>query len=272
MQKILFNQTALSFLLQNYHGLEICQRERQRQGSCEDLQWPERAVFLKTSWRRSEQGFLVERFPTGANDLRQQWQEPQWTAGERYEPQEGESFAIRLPSGQKFHLTGLHASLRLEANWYWTSLWLGPTAGEDFASDQGEHLNSPWKHYRLCSVHGWSEPLREQVMDDQWPRPLADLAQLMVDQKLFNWCSNPYLEPGPHNHKTNCIGCHQYAGLNWTQQDFRQRLTEDFASLVQRSPLHGPADFVWSLYAGPEPLLQPLMDDIEFFDVYDPYQ
>ncbi|HET9236560.1 MAG TPA: hypothetical protein VFO10_04890 [Oligoflexus sp.] len=272
MQKILFNQTALTFLLQNYERLEICQKERQRQGTCEDLHWPERAVFLKTAWRRSEQGFLVERFPTAVDDLRQQWQEPQWTAGERYEPAADESFAVRLPSGQKFHLTGLHASLRLEANWYWTSLWLGPKGADDFASDQGDRLNASWKPYRLCSVYGWSEPLREQTMDDHWPQPLAKVAQLMVDQKLFNWCSNPYLEPGPNNHKTNCIGCHQYAGLNWTQQDFRQRLTDDFTSLVQRNSVHGPADFVWSLYAGPEPLIQPLMDDIEFFDVYDPYQ
>jgi hypothetical protein len=272
LEKILFNQTALAFLLQNYQRLELCQKERQRQGSCEDLQWPERSVFLKTSWRRSEQGFLVERFPTEAGDLSQQWLQPQWTSAELYEPSTDESFAVRLPSGQKFHLTGLHASLRLEANWYWTSLWLGPDAAGDFASDQGERLNSPWKHYRLCSVYAWSEPLREQEIDDHWPSPLAHVAQLMVDQKLFNWCSNPYLEPGPNNHKTNCVGCHQYAGLNWIQKDFRQRLTNDFASLIQRSSGAGPADFVWSLYAGPEPLIQPLMDDIEFFDVYDPYQ
>jgi hypothetical protein len=272
MQKILFNQTALTFLLKNYRRLEICQKERQRQGTCEDLHWPERAVFLKTSWRRSEQGFLVERFPTASYDLRQQWLQPQWTSGDRYEPATEESFAVRLPSGQKFHLTGLHASLRLETNWYWTSLWLGPDAAGDFASDQGDHLNEKWKHYRLCSVYAWSEPLREQTVDGHWPPPLANLARLMVDQKLFNWCSNPYLEPGPNNHKTNCVGCHQYAGLNWGQQDFRGRLTSDFASLVERRTLGGPADFVWSLYAGPEPLIQPLMDDIEYFDVYDPYQ
>jgi hypothetical protein len=59
MEKILFNRNALTFLLQNYRRLEICQKERQRRGTCEELQWPERAVFLKTSWRRSEQGFLV---------------------------------------------------------------------------------------------------------------------------------------------------------------------------------------------------------------------
>jgi hypothetical protein len=272
MQKILFNQVALNFILRNYRRLEICQKERQRQSPCEDLAWPEQAVFLKTSWRRSEQGFLVDRFATHAGALAQQWEKAQWTADGRYEPAAEESFAVRLPSGQKFHLTGLHASLRLDQNWYWTSLWLGQGATADLSSDQGETLGSPWNNYRLCSVDAWYEPLRDQMIDTNWPAPIAATARLLIDKKLYNWCSNPYLEPGPNNHKTNCTGCHQYAGFNWTQQDFRQRLTDDLRSLVDRSSEPGPADFVWSLYAGPEPLIQPLMDDIEFFDVYDPYQ
>lgn len=272
MQKILFNQVVMDFLLLNYRSLEICQKQRQRQGQCEALAWPEKSVFLKTSWRRSEQGFLVDTFATDANALNQQWEKAQWTADGSYEPAPDDSFALRLPSGQKFHLTGLHASLRLEQTWYWTSLWLGQGAAGDLSSDQTETLGTLWKNYRLCSVDDWHEPLRDQIIDANWPEPLAGIARILVDKKIYNWCSNPYLEPGPNNHKTNCIGCHQYAGLNWTQQDFRKRLTDDLWSLIHRSSQPGPADYVWSLFAGPEPLIQPLMDDIEFFDVYDPYQ
>ncbi len=272
MQKILFNQVVMKFLLKNYHKLEICQKQRQNQGSCEPLAWPEEAVFLKTSWRRSEQGFQVETFATHADAMAQQWDKAQWTAGGSFEPGSQETLAMRLPSGQKFHLTGLHASLRLEQHWYWTSLWLGQGVDEDLASDQADLLSTPWNHYRLCSVDAWNEPLREQPIQDSWPASLAAVARLMINRDLYNWCSNPYLEPGPNNQKTNCVGCHQYAGLNWTQQDFRKRLTHDLMSLIERSPQSGPADFVWSLFAGPEPLIQPLIDDIEFFDVYDPYQ
>jgi hypothetical protein len=272
MQKILFNQEVMHFLLQNYQSLEICQKQRQRQEDCEALAWPERAVFLKTSWRRSEQGFLVEQFATDATSLNRQWQNAQWLADENVEPAAEESFALRLPTGQKFHLTGMHASLRLQEHWYWTSLWLGAGAGQELAADQPADWKDPWTHYRLCSVDGWQEPLRTQTIPGHWPQPIADVSLAMVDHGLFNWCSNPYLEPGPNNHKTNCTGCHQYAGLNWNQQDFRQRLTDDFWSLFHRSGQPGPADFVWSLFVGPEPLIQPLMDTIEFFDVYDPYQ
>jgi hypothetical protein len=262
----------MEFMLQNYQRLEICQKQRQRQENCEALAWPEQAVFLKTSWRRSEQGFQVESFPTHAGALIQQWEKQEWTADGSYEPDESESFALRLPSGQKFHLTGLHASLRLKQDWYWTSLWLGQGFGQDWASDQPGDWMQPWTNYRLCSVDGWQEPLRDQAIGANWPAELADLARLLRERKFYNWCSNPYLEPGPNNHKTNCVGCHQYAGFNWTQEDFRRRLNDAFMSMIQRSVETGPADFVWSLYAGPEPLLQPLMDDIEFFDVYDPYQ
>jgi hypothetical protein len=272
MQKILFNQVVMEFMLQNYQRLEICQKHRQRQESCEALAWPEQAVFLKTSWRRSEQGFQVESFATHASALAQQWEKKGWTADGSLEPSADESYALRLPSGQKFHLTGLHASLRLKQDWYWTSLWLGQGTGHDWSSDQPQNWMQPWTSYRLCSVDGWQEPLAEPSIAANWPPELADLARLLRERKLHNWCSNPYLEPGPNNHKTNCVGCHQYAGFNWTQEDFRRRLNDAFMSMIQRSVETGPADFVWSLYAGPEPLLQPLMDDIEFFDVYDPYQ
>lgn len=272
MQKILFNQEAMTFLLQNYHRLEICQKQRQMQKECEALAWPERAVFLKTSWRRSESGFFVDIFTTDAESLAKQWQKSQWTPDASYEPGPQQSFALRLPSGQKFHLTGLHASLRLNQQWFWTSLWLGQEAGQELAVDQPESLLWPWKNYRLCSVDGWQEPLRQQRIDSGWPEPLANFARLLVAEGSWNWCSNPYLEPGPNNHKTNCTGCHQYAGLNWTQQEFTRRLTSDLPSLIKPSDRQGSADFVWSLFVGPEPLVQPLMDDMEYFDVYDPYQ
>jgi hypothetical protein len=272
MQKILFNQEVMHFLLQNYSNLEICQKQRQTHKECAALSWPEQAVFLKTSWRRSENGFLVESFATDAESLRQQWDKPQWTASGAFEPDPQQSFAIRLPSGQKFHLTGLHASLRMKQQWFWTSLWLGSESGQELAVDQADTLQEPWKNYRLCSVDAWQTPLRQQTIDAAWPGPLADFARLLVDKGLWNWCSNPYLEPGPNNHKTNCIGCHQHAGLNWTQHEFVQRLTDDLSSLIHRTSPQGLADYVWSLFAGPDPLVQPLMDDIEFFDVYDPFQ
>ncbi len=272
MQKILFNQEVMQFILEHYQRLEICQKERQKQKECESLSWPEHAVFLKTSWRRSENGFRVDSFATDTEALARQWQKAQWTPDGSMEPEAQQSFALRLPSGQKFHLTGLHASLHQRHQWFWTSLWLGPGAGEELAVDQPETWSAPWKNYRLCAVDGWHEPLRQQTVDAGWPQPLAAFAHLLVDTGHWNWCSNPYLEPGPNNHKTNCTGCHQHAGRTWTQHEFRQRLTDNLTSLIVRSPEPGSADFVWSLFAGPEPLIQPLMDDIEFFDVYDPYQ
>lgn len=271
MQKILFNREALVFILQNYPALEVCQKKRQKQETCESLAWPDHAVFIKTSWRRSEDGFAVERFATDPLSLVEQWQGSSWKVSASGEPAATETFALRTTAGQKFHLVGMHASLRIEGEWFWTSLWNGPTPLEDLAADQPAAFTAPWTHYRLCSLYGWSRPLLKQTIGPDWPPAIAGLAQSIQGHATADWCSNPYLELGTNNHKTNCIGCHQFAGNTWTRADFTRRLTSTPDELISRSPLPGSADFVWSLFAGPEPLIQPLMDSIEYFDVYDPY-
>ena len=272
MQKILFNRTAMTFILEQYPALEQCYRQRQSLKICSDLSLPDQSVFLKTAWRRSEDGFTLEFFPTDVDSLRQQWQEEHWTADSKGEPQFDETFAIRTQSGLKFHLVAMHATLKVAGQWFWSSIWLGRDPAKDFSAEQPEQWLKPWISYRMCSVYGLHAPLREQSIESSWPADLIRIAQELQTLAEPNWCSNPYLEPGINNQKTNCSGCHQFAGLNWNQQEFKRRLTTDLPSLIQPSPVNGPSDFIWSLFVGPEPLIFPIMDSLEYFDVYDPYQ
>jgi len=71
-----------------------------------------------------------------------------------------------------------------------------------------------------------------------------------------SWCSNPYLEMGMHNQRSNCIGCHQFAGTDAQQE----KILQD----AQQFPKHGSTqqrstfvtDYVWSAAQGGQSLYQ----------------
>ncbi len=272
MEKILFNKEALLFIVRNYQRLELCAREKQAGRDCLSLSWPVHTVFLKTAWRRSEEGFLVDSFATDAKALAMQWGKPQWTRDEAYEPLADQSYFIRSRTGQKFHLVGLHASAKFDERWFWTSFWLGKDPQQDYASDQPQDWSSPWQNYRQCSIFDWSQPLREQDIDPQWPKPIGELAEKLKLLNPAHWCSNPYLEVGVNNQKTQCIGCHQYAGFDWSGKELNRRLQDNLPSLLAPGEQQGPTDAIWSLFSGPSPLIFAVLDSIDYFDVYDPYQ
>src|SRR5690606_5877331 len=66
------------------------------------------------------------------------------------------------------------------------------------------------------------------------------------------WCSNPYIELGQGNARTNCIGCHQHAGS--------ELLGEDTLTDERQFPATGrklvrknfPTDYLWSFSMPPD--------------------
>jgi mono/diheme cytochrome c family protein len=68
----------------------------------------------------------------------------------------------------------------------WITLWWSKDPDPD-------GLPGRWAHYKMCIVTAYQET------DPSLPAGST-------------FCSNPYLETGPRNVQTNCIGCHQHGG------------------------------------------------------------
>jgi hypothetical protein len=59
------------------------------------------------------------------------------------------------------------------------------------------------------------------------------------------WCSNPYVEEGPHNAASNCIGCHQHGGtpIAPLQTLFDEETYPQGGSALVRNNF--PSDYLW---------------------------
>jgi hypothetical protein len=84
-----------------------------------------------------------------------------------------------------------------------------------------------------------------------------------------SWCSNPYLELGPSNAATNCMGCHQHGGTGLAP--------EDILADPARFPADGrtelrnnfPMDYSWTVDRGDR--LADLIDaEVDYYDGFDP--
>lgn len=253
INKILMNEAALRFFLVHYAEIRLCSRDAR----CQDLSFPKGAAFLKVAWRRGQDNFSLLSYPTDASALARQLQAESWLANGQWIPGESASYRMESPSGQIFHLAGLHSSLRLEEGWFWSSLWLSEGEGA-FAFDRPAKLGAPWTHYQLCTSLTFAKPLLTPELDQAFK------------ERESAWCSNPYLEAGAHNQKTNCIGCHQHAGKPWSEANFVERLQNDLSSMTMASEeASDRSDRIWSVYNGPEPFAGYINQDIDYFDAHD---
>ncbi len=262
---ILLNETAARELIEHYADWEQCFRSQ----DCQNLKFPKGAAFLKSAWRRSSQDYTIPAFPTDPSAFLAQLAAPEWQAEGSIRPDPQKIYRISTESGVAFHLVGLHLMVKLSEDWFWTTLWLGQEASQDFAADAPQHNELPY--YRMCSIYGFESPLQAStaIADELAIAPVAKVLQSLSDA---HWCSNPFLEHGANNHKTQCIGCHQWAGSFLSQADIAERLQNDLPSLLTRQSQQGPSDFVWSLLRGSQPLFLAIMESIDYFDAYDPLE
>src|SRR5690606_6160935 len=87
-----------------------------------------------------------------------------WGDGDRpAAPAPGEIFALELPNGNRFALTGLHIMTKELEHWVWVTLWWSDRPDEDCGADRPADFPAPFDHYKLCSVVAFEE-------DDDDPR------------------------------------------------------------------------------------------------------
>jgi mono/diheme cytochrome c family protein len=191
---------------------------------CFDRELAPNSVLVKAQWMRADFGRKVPTFDTDAQTIAQRlggvahWGDE----GDRQQdPSPAEIFTIRLRNGDTYRLVGLHIMTKELRHWQWISLWWSDQPDVDFGADRPplvrDQLEPVWKNYKMCVVAQYDE--RDADAAGRYPEaPTLSAVLQAIDGGVGGptWCSNPYIEHGRHNARTNCIGCHQHGGSTVT--------------------------------------------------------
>ncbi len=249
-------------------------------------------VLIKATWSRVGFGFELPAYDTDAATLQDLLDESslrRWSdEGDRsYEgddpaayPTADDIYTIETRNGARYRLTGLHIMTKELRHWLWVSLWWSDNPNEDFGADRPqtfESLPAAWSNYKMCAIVDYFES------DEQAAERFEDLPSLQAaieatgsEAGAPSWCSNPYIEEGAGNAKTNCIGCHQHAGTRFDEfgEPFvlEEVIRQDTGlSATNRYPANGrlrrrshfPTDYSWA-FSRMDDLTELLRSEIEF--------
>ncbi len=236
--RVLMNRTAVEHLLRQWLFSDHC---LDRNG--DDLD----DVF----WTPS-QPCLTGEFPIGSAIAKLNWtpiqeyapfvgyrtMESEFRASSLPNNAEWDSFSVQVAApradqiivgswlpGNRLGLTGVHFMLKNQKDWTWSSFWWSPENHSSLNQDQPvtfTRLFPQAPNYSQCTVTADQDSAHSQP----------------------TWCSNPYLEKGPGNIRTNCIGCHQFAGAHTSQSKI---LEQNHTRLIRQN---FPSDYVWSYSDG----------------------
>lgn len=212
--------------------------------SCLDGPFPIDAAVVKADWRRVWPGDPLPTFDTSAAALAARragdasWDVPDGHA----EPGPASIFTVTTPAGSTFRLAGLHVMTKELDHWVWISLFWSPDPRGHLGGDRPgaiDALGGPWGSYAMCVVTSFDEP-----------------------DGAATWCSNPYIEAGPGNAATNCIGCHQHGGTGLPSEAILAGFDDHGTRMVRNN---FPADYGWSLDQG-DLLLRMFADEVAWWD------
>ncbi|SMF22520.1 hypothetical protein [Pseudobacteriovorax antillogorgiicola] len=263
IERVLFNSHYLQHILKNYRLIIDCP-----QGAAEPClpPFPQGTAIIKTAWQRQGPGFPLMHYVVDQNSLpdilmpNKSWQGHPST----FAP-EGLIKMTNL-SHSTFYLTGIHLSAKTHEHWLWSSLWWDPLQSP-LGQDRPASLSS--YHYQMCSVASYNQQdLRHNFSD----------ASLLGFYNAFStldhtqtWCSNPYIEHGKNNQKTNCLGCHQYAGEISRSQDITEILNNDPTQLISQYRTSFQSDYTWSLFFGANNIQRQMQQVVSYFQTYPTY-
>ncbi len=189
--------------------------------TCFEREFPTDAVLIKAQWVRADFGMDLPAYDTDAAAMTRRlegggtWEE---SGDRRVDPSPDEILTIRLRNGDTYRLAGLHIMTKELRHWQWITLWWSDTPERDFGADRpasfAEGLDPVWANYKLCSVTWYAEHDEDPAsrFDADAPSLAAALRATHAGAGAPTWCSNPYVEHGQNNARTNCIGCHQHGG------------------------------------------------------------
>jgi mono/diheme cytochrome c family protein len=298
--RITYSPGTMRHLLKNYGAILKCLKtldtvtmntppadEDQNFSYCFEQEFPVNAVLVKAHWMRADFGRIMPAFDTTADALEKVvgfGATGDWADGDRdVDPSPNEILTIRLKNTDSYRLAGLHIMTKELRHWVWITLWWSDTPDSDFGADRPADVRSTldpvWSNYKMSVVVDYDE--RDPDVAQWFPEHPSLAAALKVVNDGFSWSSNPYIEHGRGNAKTNCIGCHQHGGITMgpdlngdSQPDpFDLDLVIDSEILF---PSNGrikqrtlfPADYLWSTQRV-DKLSQVVVSEVGNFDNYD---
>ena len=240
--------------------------------ACLNGTFPADAALVKASWTRLDAGSPLVAFDTSAAALAQKLAPDggmDWGDGDReVSPEDGAPYTLELQNDNRFALTGLHVMTKELDHWVWLTLWWSDRPDEDFGADRPPDFPEPFRHYKLCTVitHDEADPDPSGGFASDAPSLADALAATHGGAGGPTWCSNPYIERGPHNAATNCLGCHQHAGTALRTEDILAADATEPGSARRQQRDSFPSDYVFSMRLGDD--VGAMFD--ETADHYDP--
>lgn len=242
-----------------------------RDPTCLAGEMPRDSVLVKADWRRYFTGELLPAFDTsGARMKSRLGGEATWVSDGVADPQPAAIYTVTLPqNGQRFRMPALHIMTKELDHWMWITLWWSNNPDSDFGADRPASIASlagPWKNYKMCVVTSYVE--RDPDARGGQAGSLGDaISAVHGGVGAPSWCSNPYLELGPHNAGTNCIGCHQHGG---TEMDIQKILDEQPHYGATRVRNNFFTDYLWAVKGGMgEDLSSIIQAEVDFWDATD---
>ncbi|MGN6107120.1 MAG: PPC domain-containing protein [Kofleriaceae bacterium] len=240
--------------------------------ACLDGEMPRDALVVKAEWRRQFPDEALPTFDTSAARMQAVLApggDAAWDPDGAADPQAAEIYTIQLPSGGAFRMPGLHVMSKELDHWMWITLWWSPQPDTDFGADRPASiaaLPGPWRNYKMCVATGYVE---------QDPDPRGGFGGSLGEAMAAvhrgaggaTWCSNPYIELGPGNAATNCIGCHQHGGTSLSTE-----------RILAEQPVHGSTrvrnnfftDYLWAIKGGNGEELSALVQaEVDYWDAND---
>jgi len=258
LNRTLFSPDLVHAVTSRYADLQDCFPDDHKPSplapyrSCWSQELPSTSVAIKTTWLNTDAGFY--RVATDAESLAQLFsnEDAGWAQAALKGPVP-EAIVTAEVGSRRFVLGGIHIMTKELDDWLWISAWWSAEPNRDFGEDRPEFvqkLGAPWNQYKICAVSSYTQDPKElDAMAAKHPG-LAAAYRAVLDETGASWCSNPYIEKGARNHKTNCIGCHQFAGTDVSQDHIigNDVRFPALGRLKQRTDF--PSDYIWSATQG----------------------
>src|SRR6185503_8774346 len=232
---------------------------------------PRDAVLVKSDWRRQLVGENLPYFDTSAARMRERLaSKADWADGDgSANPDPSKIYTVTLPNGNTFRMPALHVMTKELDHWQWITLWWSPTPDTDFGADRPAsvaNLPGPWANYKMCTVTAYLEGDPDPY--GGFAGTLGDSLAAVTTTDMPSWCSNPYLELGPGNAQTNCIGCHQHGGTMLTPLETLETLPHHGSTRVRNNFF---TDYLWAIQGGQgEDLSAIVQAEVDYWDANDP--
>ncbi len=190
---------------------------------CLRAEFPKDGVMIKTRWAKLASG--IKTYGTTATNMETMWNASnvgQFASSGTATPDASTMYTVTDEEGAVWGLEGMHISTKDVRVWTWVSLWWSKATDKDkdFGADRPSTVPAALPalaNYKMCVssdfLEGDTDPGSHYRSSDQ-TKSLGDALDKV--KSLANgsqWCANPYLETSFS--RTNCVGCHQGAGVNF---------------------------------------------------------